>query len=146
VIGVLRTWWHVGLDSYADDNGIAPADVSREFCHYVTASVCDLPSLAAAEGWAYDVGTINLRVLDGRAHMSLHWRLDVDREAWADVRGLDPRSSLRRDLIEQTAFELFHLGSLCETDAVMTARYSVGSGPEQRVWRPEDRRRVSEIS
>lgn len=144
MIAVLRTWWHVGLDSYADENGIELADVPREFCWYVTASVTDIPPLAEAEGWAYDAGAIDLQVIDGRAHMHLAWRFDVDRAAWAAVRGLDPRTALRRDLVERMAFELFHLGSLCETDAVMTARYSVGNGPETRVWRPEDRRRVSD--
>jgi hypothetical protein len=143
VIAVLRTWWHVGLESYAEDNGIDLADVPREFCYYVTASVTDIPPLAEAEGYAYDVGQTHRQVIDGRAHMSLAWRLDVDRAAWAAVRGLDPRAGVRRDLVERMAFELFHLGSLCETDVVMTARYSVGDGPEERVWCPQDRRRAS---
>jgi hypothetical protein len=142
VRAVLETWWHVSLDSYADDNGIDPANVPRELCEYVTASITDIKALEEAEGWAYGFGGTRLRVIDGRAHAYLAWTLEADRAAWIKVRDLDPRATARRDLVEHTAYELYHLPSLCETDAVMTARYATGSGRIRRVWQPGDRRRA----
>ncbi|OEV09241.1 hypothetical protein [Streptomyces nanshensis] len=143
VIARLETWWSVGVDSFADDGGYDPSAVPRELCGYVTASITDIKALDEAEGWAHGYGRTGLRVRDGRVHMALAWRLDVDRQAWAAVRGLDPRRGVRRDLAEHIAFELFHLSSVCETDAVMTARYATGHGTVRRIWRPEDRRRTS---
>ncbi|WP_330335676.1 hypothetical protein OHS33_39245 (plasmid) [Streptomyces sp. NBC_00536] len=142
MIARLETWWHVGVDSFAEDGGYDPAEVPRELCWYITASVTDIAALVDADGWAHGYGNTGLRVVDGRVHMALAWCLDVDRAAWAAVRGLDPRGSVRADLLAHMASELFHLPSVCETDAVMTARYSTGDGPVRRLWTPADRRRT----
>ncbi|MEU3500195.1 hypothetical protein ABZ726_05295 [Streptomyces hundungensis] len=144
MITVLKTWWDVGVDSFADDNGRDPRDVPRELCWYITASINDIPSLDEAEGWARGFGSTGLRVINGRVHMVLAWRLDVDRARWAAVRDLDPRAGIRRDLAEHIADELFHLSSICETDAIMTARYATGRGAVRCTWRPEDRRRYDD--
>ncbi|WP_146132568.1 hypothetical protein [Streptomyces solincola] len=139
MIARLATWWSVGVDSFAGDNGYDVAEVPRELIGYVTASITDIKALEEAEGWAYDGGMTRLRVLDGRVHMALAWRLEVDREAWAAVRGLDPRAGLRHDFAEHIARELIGLPSVCETDAAMTARYSTGRGTVHRTWTWQDR-------
>ncbi|MFI9052484.1 hypothetical protein [Streptomyces sp. NPDC053427] len=139
MISRLETWWSVGVDSFAKDNGRDPADVPRELCAYVTASITDIKALDDAEGWAHGYGSANLRVTGGRVHMTLSWRLNVDRAAWAAVRGLDPRAGVRHDIAEHTAFELIHLPSVCETDAVMSARYATGRGIVRRTWTWHDR-------
>lgn len=139
MIARLETWWNVGVDSFAEDNGYAMAEVPRELIGYVTASVTDIKALEEAEGWAYDGGPTRLRVQDGRVHMALAWRLEVNRGAWAAVRGLDPRAGLRRDFAEHIARKLISLPSVCETDAVMTARFASGNGPIWRTWTWQDR-------
>ncbi|MFC8538079.1 hypothetical protein ACFUJY_29765 [Streptomyces sp. NPDC057249] len=139
MIARLETWWRVGVDSFAEDNGYDVAEVPRELIWYVTASITDIKALDEAEGWAYGCGSTSLRVVAGQVHMRLDWRLEVERAAWAEVRGLDPRTSLRRDFAEHIAHELITLPSVCETDAVMTARYATGRGPVRRTWTYEDR-------
>lgn len=139
MIARLNTWWSVGVDSFAGDNGYDIADVPRELVEYVTASITDIKALEEAEGWAYGYGSTHLRVVDGRVHMTLDWRLEVGRDAWAAVRGLDPRAGLRHDFAEHIARELIGLPSVCETDAVMTARYATGRGTVRRTWTYEDR-------
>ncbi|MGW7089995.1 hypothetical protein ACWGH2_41800 [Streptomyces sp. NPDC054871] len=139
MIARLETSWSVGVDSFADDNGRDPADVPWELCAYVTASITDIKALDDAEGWAHGYGSANLRVVDGRVRMTLCWRLNVARAAWAAVRDLDPRAGVRHDLAEHIARELVHLSSVCETDAVMTARYATGHGTVRRTWTWDDR-------
>ncbi|MEU7228976.1 hypothetical protein [Streptomyces chrestomyceticus] len=135
----LETWWNVGVHSFADDNGYDTAEVPRELIGYVTSSITDIKALVEAEGWAYDYGPTRLSVRAGRVHMALGWRLEVDRAAWAAVRGLDPRAGVRHDFAEHIARELIGLPSVCETDAVMTARYATGRGPVRRTWTWEGR-------
>ncbi|WP_433860251.1 hypothetical protein [Streptomyces kronopolitis] len=135
----LETWWSVGVTSFAQDNGYAESEVPRELIGYVTASVTDIKALDEAEGWAYDGGLTHLQVRDGRVHMALAFRLEVEREAWAAVRGLDPRGPVRLDFAEHIARELIGLPSVCETDAVMTARFAAGRGPTSRTWTWQDR-------
>ncbi|MFD8609517.1 hypothetical protein [Streptomyces sp. NPDC059631] len=139
MISRLETWWNVGVRSFAKDNGYAESEVPRELIGYVTASVTDIKALDEAEGWAYDSGLTRLQVRGGRVHMALGFRLEVDREAWAAVRGLDPRGPVRLDFTEHIARELIRLPSVCETDAVMTARYAAGRGPTSRTWTWQDR-------
>ncbi|MFJ1742505.1 hypothetical protein ACIOG4_28000 [Streptomyces microflavus] len=139
MIARLETWWHVGLHSFAEDGGYDLAEVPRELCHYVTASITDIKALNDAEGYAYGYGPANIRIIGDRVHMTLRWRLSVDRNAWAAVRGLDPRAGLRHDLAEHIARELIGLPSVCETDAVMSARYATGSGTVRRTWTWHDR-------
>ncbi|MFJ5739974.1 hypothetical protein [Streptomyces microflavus] len=135
----LETWWNVGVASFAEGNGYDEAEVPRELIGYVTASVTDIRALDEAEGWAYDGGLTRLQARDGRVHMGLSFRLEVDREAWAAVRGLDPRGSVCPDFAEHMARELIGLPSVCETDAVMTACYAAGQGPTVRTWTWQDR-------
>ncbi|NEA15447.1 hypothetical protein [Streptomyces halstedii] len=135
----LETWWNVGVRSFAEDNGYDEAEVPRELIGYVTASVTGIKTLDEAGGWAYDGGLTHLQVCDGRVHMALGFRLEADREAWAAVRGLDPRGPVRPDFVEHMARELIGLPSVCETDAVMTARYAAGRGPAVRTWTWQDR-------
>ncbi|MFD3815219.1 hypothetical protein ACFWRZ_09135 [Streptomyces rubiginosohelvolus] len=139
MIARLDTWWTVGVASFAQDNGYDEAEVPRELIGYVTASVTDIKALDDAEGWAYDGGLTRLRVGDGQVHMALGFRLEVDREAWAAVRGLHPRAGVREDFAAHIARELISLPSVCETDAVMTARYATGHGQVRRTWTWEDR-------
>lgn len=139
MIARLATWWNVGVNSFAGDNGYDVAEVPRELIGYVTASITDIKALEEAEGWAYDGGSSHLRVTNGRVRMRLDWRLEADRNAWAAVRGLDPRAGLRQDLAAHIAHELITLPSVCETDAVMTARYATGRGTVRRTWTYEDR-------
>ncbi|MFB6505577.1 hypothetical protein ACFC07_22200 [Streptomyces sp. NPDC056099] len=127
------------MDSFAGDNGYDVAEVPRELIGYVTASITDIKALEEAEGWAYDGGLTRLQVHDGRVQMALSFRLEVDREAWAAVRGLDPRGAVRLDFAEHIARELIGLPSVCETDAVMTARFAAGHGPTTRTWTWQDR-------
>ncbi|BDT39502.1 hypothetical protein [Streptomyces yaizuensis] len=137
---VLRTWWSVSAESYAEDNGIDPADADRDCGWYITSAVCDVPELAEAEGYAYGLPTAPMPwELDGRLRYRLDWRVEVDRERWAQVRQLDLRAALLPDLGHRMAFGLFHLGGLCGTDAVMRAVYRTGRGVVDRTWRPEDR-------
>ncbi|MFF3786394.1 hypothetical protein [Streptomyces sp. NPDC001933] len=135
----LETWWSVGVESFADDGGYDRAEVPRELLEYITASITDIKALDEAEGWAYGHGPTRPRVIGGRVHMALAWRLEVDRAAWAAVRGLDPRGGVRHDFAEHIAHELITLPSVCETDAVMTARYATGRGIVRRAWTWEDR-------
>ncbi|MEU0857454.1 hypothetical protein ABZ352_18725 [Streptomyces griseofuscus] len=135
----LETWWNVGVRSFAEDNGYDESEVPRELIGYVTASVTDIKALDEAEGWAYDGGLTRLEVRSGRVHMALGFRLEVEREAWAAVRGLDPRGPVRLDFTEHIARELIGLPSVCETDAVMTARFAAGRGPTSRTWTWQDR-------
>ncbi|RSS95077.1 hypothetical protein EF903_05405 [Streptomyces sp. WAC05292] len=135
----LETWWNVGVDSFAEDNGYAVSEAPRELIEYVTASVTDIKALDEAEGWAYDGGLTRLQVRAGRVHMALAWRLEVDRAAWAAIRGLDPRASVRHDFAEHIARELIGLPSVCETDAAMTARFATGRGLVRRTWTWQDR-------
>ncbi|MEV7465237.1 hypothetical protein AB0O20_01830 [Streptomyces kronopolitis] len=135
----LETWWSVGVDSFAEDGGYDAAEVPRELCWYVTSSITDIKALDEAEGWAYGYGSPQLRVDAGRVHMALAWRLEVNRESWAAVRGLDPRAAIRHDFAEHIARELIGLPSVCETDAVMTARYATGHGTVHRSWTWQDR-------
>lgn len=139
MISRLETWWNVGVHSFAEDNGYALAEVPRELIGYVTASITDIKALEEAKGWAYDGGLTRLQVRDGRVHMALAWRLEVNREAWAAARGLDPRGALRPDFTQHIAGELIGLPSVCETDAVMTARYAAGNGLTSRTWTWQDR-------
>ncbi|MFF0754447.1 hypothetical protein [Streptomyces sp. NPDC004267] len=143
MIARLETRWHVGVQSFAQDGGYDPAEVPRELSWYVSASITDIAALVEADGYAYDFGHSSLRVVDGRVHMAMSWRLSAERAAWAAARRLDPRGPLRRDLAEHVAHELFTLPSVCETDAVMTAHYASGHGSIQRTWRPSDRRRAT---
>ncbi|MFE1270593.1 hypothetical protein [Streptomyces sp. NPDC058758] len=143
MIARLETWWDVGVDSFAEDGGYEPAEVPRELSWYVSASIIDIAALAEADGYAYSYRPGSVRVVAGRVRMTLSWRLCADRAKWAAARGLDPRGPLRRDLAEHVAQELFTLPSVCETDAVMTARYATGSGLIRRTWRPADRRRAT---
>ncbi|MFD7764110.1 hypothetical protein [Streptomyces microflavus] len=135
----LATLWSVGVASFAEDNGYDEAEAPRELVEYVTASITDIKALDEAEGWAYGYGSAQLRVRHGRVHMTLNWRLEADRAAWAAARELDPRAGVREDFAAHIARELIGLPSVCETDAVMTARYSAGHGPVRRTWTWEDR-------
>jgi hypothetical protein len=140
VIAILRTLWDVSANSFAEANGIDLADVPRELCWYITACINDIPALADSDGWASPLHTPEPPAgPDGRVRQGINWRITVTASSWLEARGLDPQAA-RRDLLEHLAHEVYHLPSICITDAVMTATYTVDGRETRRTFRPSDRK------
>ncbi|MFJ9719983.1 hypothetical protein ACIRPQ_29325 [Streptomyces sp. NPDC101213] len=147
LIAVLSTRWEVSAASYAEDNGVDDANVLFDLGSLLASSINDLPAMDEAEGWASLLDTPRegqeFHGVDGIVRLRMDWRIKVDRDAWLAARGLDPRAAARPDLLAHVAWDLYHLGAVCETDAVMRAEYQGGKGPVVREFRPQMRRRVS---
>jgi hypothetical protein len=139
MIALLRTVWTVSAASYAEANGINPADVERELGGYLTASINDLPALDATDGWARSLPTPGARLqADERLVIRVDWRIEVTASSWREARGIR-EGRMRRDLLEHLTEEVYNLPSLCETDATMTAIYQLDLRKVRRTLRPEDR-------
>ncbi|MFI1408828.1 hypothetical protein ACH4Y0_02645 [Streptomyces sp. NPDC020707] len=140
MIAILYTLWDVSAVSFAEVNGIAEADVPRELGGYISACINDIPALADSDGWARCLHTPDLPdQLDGRVRQRIDWRIAVTPASWLAARGLD-QQAVRADLLEHLAHELYHLPSICVTDAVMTATYTVDGREIRREFRPDGRR------
>lgn len=139
MIAILRTLWDVTAASFAEANGIDPTDVPHELGAYISACINDIPALANSDGWARCLHTPEPPAgPDGRVRQQIDWRISVTPSSWMQARGLDPQAA-RRDLLEHLAHELYHLPSICVTDAVMTATYTVDGREVRRDFRPSDR-------
>lgn len=142
MIAILRTLWDVSAASFAEANGIDLADVPHELGGYVSACINDILALAESDGWARCLHTPELPAgLDGRVRQQIDWRISITPSSWLDARGLDPQAA-RRDLLEHLAHELYNLPSICVTDAIMTAIYTVNGRENRRSFRPDDRKRA----
>lgn len=141
MIAILHTLWTVSLDSYADDNGIEPDSVESDLGDYLVTSINDIAPLEEAGAYATCITPRPDPQPPGQAVVRCDWRITVDREAWQQARGIG-RQAARRDLLDYLARELYSLPSVCETDAVMTARYNTGRGLVRRTFRPCDRKRA----
>ncbi|WP_328689847.1 hypothetical protein OHA74_12155 [Streptomyces phaeochromogenes] len=140
MIAILHTLWDVSAASYAEANGIDEADVPRELGGYASACINDIPALADSDGWARCLHTPDLPdQLDGRVRQRIDWRVAVTATSWLAARGLDQQTA-RTDLLAHLAWDLYHLPSICVTDAVMTATYAVDGRETRREFRPDDRR------
>lgn len=153
----LFTHWSVGLDSWAEVYGCAEERAPWEFTAYLSCAWESIPGVEETEVWFYDMPTGPARVRDGRIVARMHWRVDVPTEAWRAWRaeydrGVPVQPGVRRDALRFLAGELYSLGSIAPTDAVMTVTRaregraaSWRSIPEPvRVYRPEDRVRAGQ--
>ncbi|MEU0770535.1 hypothetical protein [Streptomyces albogriseolus] len=141
---VLSTWWTVTDASYAEDNGVSEDLVERDLGWYLSSSINDVPVFDEAEGYATVLSTPRREdgwQLDGTVTLRIDWLVKVDRAKWLAARGLDPRAAARTDLGRQMVWELYHLGSVCETDAVVRAEFHDGRGVQRIEMRPEHRKR-----
>ncbi|MFE7780341.1 hypothetical protein [Streptomyces nigrescens] len=141
MIAIIRTTWAVSAASYAADNGVSEGDVFRELGWYISSSINDLPAMADSGAWARCLPTPNMPAPDGQAKVRIDWQVEVRAAAWLQARELH-RCSARRDLCGYLTHELYHLPSICETDAIMTVTYNDGHGKVHRTFRPADRRRA----
>jgi hypothetical protein len=145
MIAILRTLWTVSLDSYADDNAIAPDRVEADLGDYLVTSINDIAPLEEAGAYATCITPRPDPQPPGQAVVRCDWRITVDREAWQQARAIG-RQAARRDFLDYVARELYSLPSVCETDAVMTAAYNTGRGLVRRTFKPSDRKRAQIVA
>lgn len=142
MIAILRTLWTVSLDSYASDNGVAAERVELDMADYLVTAINDIPPLPEIGGYATCITERPAPQPPGQAVVRCDWRIAVDRGSWQRARGIG-RQSVRRDLLDHLACELYRLPSVCETDATMTAAYNSGRGQVRRSFHPQNRRRAT---
>jgi hypothetical protein len=145
VVVDLDTVWTVSVASYVEDNRIYEEDVARELGGYLTSMINDLPEFENSDAWAVSQRRRPDRQADGIAVVYVYWRIEVTPAQWLAARGLPPRTSARKDLLEFLPVELYRLPSLCDTNIVMTATYKLAGRTVRREFKPENRRRAGRL-
>ncbi|TXS44934.1 hypothetical protein [Streptomyces sp. OR43] len=131
----------MSLNSYARENGIEPERTEIDLANYLTSSINDIAPFDEADGYATCITERPAPQPPGQAAVRCDWRITVNREAWQQARGIG-RQAVRPDLLAHLVRELYSLPSVCDTDAVMTAVYTVGRGQLKCSCTPDGRKRA----